>query len=78
MRIPDSIRDPERWLWGMVVLAVVMMASTDPWFNWAYFLLALAGIGISFGIGYILGKESGWSRGYSQGYRVCLNERRKR
>ncbi len=74
----DLMRDPERWLWAMVVVAVVLMASTDPWFSWVWFFVITGGLVTTFFIGYVIGKESAWSRGYSKGYRVCMNERRKR
>lgn len=61
MRIPDYIKDPERWLWGMVVIALILVVQTDPffWDNLHWILFVAAALLITGVIGYLLGVEIG-------------------
>lgn len=76
-KIPDSVKDPERWLWAMVILAVTMWASTTPWFSWVWFLVIAFGFLATGGIAYWIGRDTGWSRGYAKGYKNALDEQKR-
>ena len=81
IRIPDHMRDPERYLWGGVVLALILMISTDPWFRevwhwWAFGAVCVAaGATISYWAGYRKGLKIGSSRGYTECYKLLKGKR---
>ena len=61
MKIPDYMKDPERYLWALIVGALIAVVQTDPWF-WGslhWILFVAAALLITGVIGYLLGVEVG-------------------